>query len=409
LSLFVFLTLAAGLMILTVPFLRRRRAVAQFDPGSRPVVGESLAFPQVVPERTAGIHLGGDVYWHPEAHPNPHVLIVGGSGTGKTWTMRLVARELSQRGRPCLLLDFHGDLVIPGIQSYPISLDSRYGVNPLDMSMDREGGGPDPQRFEVVEQLRNAFRPMGGLQLVLLDACLRETYSRAGVVQPDHTTWNRPAPHFGHLLEEIDRRIKADPKATRIRGLRAKLAMAFDFQIFSKPNVPVGIGAVCRRDACGPSAGKMPALPGAIRLDLSKLPAPLQYLAADTLLKMIFRQRQLQAPTDNVSLYLLIDETKLCTPVKKDAPFNALNRIVTEGRKFGLGLILSSQFVGHVSRDVLVNTFTKILMRVDKTEIGTTSRRFRLEEALLQSLEKPGDALINFANSNEWKEVRIGQ
>ncbi len=406
-SLFLFLALAAGFMILTVPFLRRRRVVGRFDPGSRPPVRDPVQSQESVKEQATAIRLGGDVYWNPEAHPNPHVLILGGSGTGKTWTMRLLAGELSKRGRRCLLLDFHGDLVIPGIQSYSISLDSRYGVNPLEMSMDPEGGGPDPQRFEVVEQLRNAFRPMGGLQLVLVDACVRETYSRAGIVQADRTTWNRPAPHFGQLLEEIDRRIKAEPKDTRIRGLSAKLAMAFDFQIFSKPNVPVE--EICRRDLCGPSAGKMPALAGTIRLDLTKLPAPLQYLAADTILKLIFRQRQLQRHAESVPLYLLIDETKLCTPAKKEAPFNALNRIVTEGRKFGLGLILSSQFVGHVSRDVLVNTFTKILMRVDKTEIGATSRRFRLEEALLQSLKRPGDALVNFADSNEWKEVRIGQ
>jgi len=56
-----------------------------------------------------------------------------------------------------------------------------------------------------------------------------------------------------------------------------------------------------------------------------------------------------------------------------------------------------------------VNTFTKILMRVDKTEIGATSRRFRVDEALLQSLEQSGDALVNFADSNEWREVRIEQ
>ena len=199
---------------------------------------------------------------------------------------------------------------------------------------------------------------MGGLQLVLLDACIRETYSRAGIVQADRTTWSRPAPHFGHLLEEIDRRIKAEPKDMRISGLRTKLAMVFDFQIFSKPQVPLG----------GEDSMTGQARP--IRLDLSKLPSPLQYLAADTVLKLIFRQRQLQAPTERVSLYLFIDETKLCTPVNKESPLNALNRLATEGRKFGLGLVLSSQFVGHVSRDVLVNTFTKVLMRVDKTEIG---------------------------------------
>ena len=396
-SLFVFLALAAGFMILTVPSLRRRKAVAQFDPGSWPAVRESDSSPRALEECAAAIRLGGAVLWNPEAHPNPHVLILGGSGTGKTWTMRLLARELSGRGHRCLLLDFHGDLVMPGIQSYRISLDSRYGVNPLEISMDAEGGGPDPQRFEVVEQLRTAFRPMGGLQIVLLDACIRETYSRAGIVQADRTTWSRPAPHFGHLVEEIDRRVKAEPKDMRISGLRTKLAIVFDFQIFSKPQVPLG----------GEDSMTGQARP--IRLDLSKLPSPLQYLAADTVLKLIFRQRQLQAPTERVSLYLFIDETKLCTPVNKESPLNALNRLATEGRKFGLGLVLSSQFVGHVSRDVLVNTFTKVLMRVDKTEIGATARRFRLDEVLLQSLERPGEALVNFANSNEWKEVMIGQ
>ena len=59
-----------------------------------------------------------------------------------------------------------------------------------------KGEAVDPQRFEVVEQLRNAFRPMGGLQLALVDACVRETYSQAGIVQSDRTTWSRPAPRF---------------------------------------------------------------------------------------------------------------------------------------------------------------------------------------------------------------------
>jgi len=140
---------------------------------------------------------------------------------------------------------------------------------------------------------------------------------------------------------------------------------------------------------------------------LSKLPPQLQYMTAETLLKQILRQHQL-AGIGPLSTYLLIDESKLCTPEKKDSPMGALNRIATEGRKFGLGLVVSTQFVGHVGRDTVVNTFTKIVMKTDKTEVNATARKFRLEEAALQSLRDPGDALVNFADSTEWKEVRIG-
>ncbi len=98
------------------------------------------------------------------AMPDGSIILMGGGGidtygdpitlndvwrstdSGKTWTMRLLAGELSKRGRRCLLLDFHGDLVLPGIQSYPISLDSRYGVNPLEINLDPDGGGPAPRR-----------------------------------------------------------------------------------------------------------------------------------------------------------------------------------------------------------------------------------------------------------------------
>jgi hypothetical protein len=392
---FLLLVAMALLLLLARAFSRGRRPARVFDPGSSPTgTSRKLPVPCFSP---AGIRLGPGVWWQPDSHPNPHVPIVGGSGSGKSFTLRLLARQLAERGRHCILLDFHGDLQIEGSVCCPIALNSPCGVNPLVVSPDPVGGGPGPQRLEVLEQLKNAFRPMGALQLALLEECLKETYERRGIRQEDPSGWRPESmPSFSDLEQVLQERILADPKDARLQGLRTRLQPAFGFRIFSKPQVPLTLLDPDAGDAC------------LLRVELTRLPTCLQALAADTLLRQILRRRQLAGPASSVWLYLLIDEAKLCTPLRKDDPQGILNRTVTEGRKFGIGLVVSTQQAAHLGRDLLTNSFTKILMRVDETEIAATSRRFRVGEELLQSLREPGEALVHFASEREWKEVRVG-
>jgi hypothetical protein len=426
-TVFVVLLAAALFLILTTPLARRRGAVvADFNPGvfpgpdSEPI--EAPASAKESPHPRA-FDLGDGVLWSPEAHPNPHLLIVGGSGSGKSWTVRLLARRLLQLGYDCVLFDFHGDLAVEGAANHAVSLDSRHGVNPLAVAPDPTGGGPDPQRIEVLERLRNTFKPMGSLQLALLDDCLKSVYRAFGLRQEDPGSWNPPrVPHLGDLEAEIERRVAEDPANQRARALRTKLAAAFDFRIFSKPGVPLNAENADERaegadeDAeGGTESAERSAEEEAenakkgkgVRVDLSKLPPPLQYLAADTLLDQVFRRRRLDGPQP-LSLFLLVDESKLCTPARRDSPLAALNRLATEGRKFGVGLIAASQFVGHLPRDVVVNTFTKLVMKTDPTEIAPTARRFRIDETRLEALRRPGDALVHFADRTDWTSLRVG-
>jgi hypothetical protein len=413
-TVFVVLVAAALFLILTTPLARRRSPVdADFNPGVFPEAdfeaSEAPANAQESPE--PAVDLGNGVLWSPEAHPNPHLLIVGGSGSGKSWTVRLLARRLIELGYDCVLFDFHGDLAVEGAASHAVSLDSRYGVNPLAVAPDKTGGGPDPQRIEVLERLRNTFRPMGSLQLALLDDCLKAVYRTFGLRQEDPGSWNpHRVPHLGDLEAEIERRVAEDPGNQRARALRTKLAAAFDFRIFSKPGVPLGAENADEdaEKAEGAEGNAENAKKGkGVRVDLSKLPPPLQYLAADTLLDQVFRRRRLDGPQP-LSLFLLVDESKLCTPARRDSPLAALNRLATEGRKFGVGLIAASQFVGHLPRDVVVNTFTKLVMKTDPTEIAPTARRFRIDEMRLEALRRPGDALVHFADRTEWTSLRVG-
>jgi hypothetical protein len=144
-SVLVVLIVAGLLLVVTAPLYRRRRIVSQFDPGMLPGRRPDPRIARMDADK--GLELGSGVFWRPESHPNPHVLIVGGSGSGKTCTLRLLAGDLLKKGYACVLLDFHGDLDIPGAVIHRIALDSEYGVNPLVVSNDPTGGGPDPQRF----------------------------------------------------------------------------------------------------------------------------------------------------------------------------------------------------------------------------------------------------------------------
>jgi len=133
LSVLLFLVCAAIFFILTTPLHRRKKAIAAFDPGDPP--RSKVEETKTKEAKQGQVKFGNGVYWCPLSHPNPHVLIVGGSGSGKTWTIRLLAKELSNLGFHCVLFDFHGDLAIPSALTHRVALDSEFGVNPLAVSI----------------------------------------------------------------------------------------------------------------------------------------------------------------------------------------------------------------------------------------------------------------------------------
>lgn len=341
-----------------------------------------------------GIELGEDVEtgegisWEPGKLANPHFLVLGGSGAGKTQTIKAAMLELHRQGLGVVALDFHGDLLIEGAESYEISMVSRSGVNPLVVDLDPAGGGPDPQRFLVLQSLKEAFSPMGGNQLAILDQALKEAYREAGIVQDDYESWKKEPPTFKHLETVLDRMIEEAGKDRRPAAVKTKIGPAFGYRIFAKPQVPIE-----ERKAT--------------RIDLSKIPSGLQYIAADALCRQLLRRFQMRGPQDGPRLFLVVDEAKLMMPVRKEDPHAILNRIASEGRKFGLGLIISATSSSHLSRDILMNCFTKLILKTDKIEIPPTARRFLAERERLSMLLQPGIGLINFGDEEGYAMVRV--
>jgi hypothetical protein len=326
-------------------------------------------------ESKGGIHLGSGCYWNPEALPNGHIAAIGASGSGKTQTLKAIAYELHSTypSLQIVIIDFHGDQTQDGEKSYPLHMSSPYGVNPLVVNLDPEGGGPNLQAIAVAATLKKALQ-LGPVQEGFILEILGECYQQRGIVQTNQATWTTAPPNFADVQAEIEKRVQGGCKDSV--KLKLKLNAMFAYGIFNRPAFPL--------------EDKL------IRVDLCKLPPELGSIAAESLAKQLMDFHRLLGEVKDKTprTYLFIDEAK------EMSKSPALDRIVADGRKYGLNLVLASQSERHLSVDVLGNAATKIVLPVDQVEVKKVAAKFRFAEQKVAQLT-PLTALCRFGTHAE--------
>lgn len=80
---------------------------------------------------------------------------------------------------------------------------------------------------------------------------------------------------------------------------------------------------------------------------------------------------------------IILDESK---PFASEAADNPINVIATQMRKFGLGLLLASQSIHHLSSDFVKNAGTLMLLDADTQEWDAVSRSLQIKKAVLSKL-----------------------
>ncbi len=330
-----------------------------------------------------GVLIGYDldqkpVYWNPANFPNGHVTGIGASGSGKTQTIKSLIYGLREKYPEIkvVVIDFHGDQQIQGETWHRLHMTSRYGVNPLILNLDPEGGGPDLQAIAVASVLKKAL-VMGpnqeGLLLDILETCYKQQ-----AITSDPDTWKLDPPTFADVEDEIKRLIEEEG-CRDSRKLALKMAATFKYGIFSRPQFPQDSPLV--------------------RVDLSKLPPAIQSIAAESIARQLMDRHRLMGEMDGKipRTYLVIDEAKEMPRVQNSAS----DRISADGRKYGLAAIWFSQSERHLSKEVIGNSSTKFVLPVDSTEVKKVANKFRFAETLVAGLH-PLVALCRFG-----KEARV--
>ncbi|WP_193661176.1 ATP-binding protein [Nocardioides kribbensis] len=275
---------------------------------------------------------GSDVVWSVATKGSPHAFVVGIPGQGKSVTTRRVVRLFSEAGLPALLLDFHGDMAADPPKGASV-LDASQGLpfSPFEGVL-TTGPVLNALAFETAEIVAYVAG-LGEIQQSHVYKAIQEAY--VGVINGE----SPQAPtveQFADTLEIVEAAAKGKHARERIRPLT-------DFGLFA-----------------GNAAGTFDPREGGMVIDVSSITLEQVQLAAGAfMLRKIYRD-MFQWPQDGtLKLAVVLDEAHR---LAKDV---TLPKLMKEGRKYGVVIVVASQGAADFHKDVVGNAGTKIIFRTN--------------------------------------------
>ena len=270
------------------------------------------------------------------SHPN--MGIIGTMGTGKTQFARSVIAQFAKEGvnnvggKPVgmLVFDYKGDykdkefLDAVGGTCYKFN----YPFNPLKLVVNDEVEGMNLPAI-TADRIADSFAKAYGLglkQQSIIKQVIIDTYKDAGITK-DPSSWNNSVPTMEQVIEKYFEAYDANDKAF---ALFDKLR---DYTIFTTDN-----------SNC---VSLFEWLNGVRVIDLTLYPDDTKKVIVSLILDLFYAEmRQLGSSKQEdgfreLRAMIMVDEAHQF--LKKD--FNSFRSIISEGRMFGVGMILSTQNV----------------------------------------------------------------
>jgi DNA helicase HerA-like ATPase len=133
------------------------------------------------------------VQWQPESLINPHVIVTGMSGVGKTHFLRSMISQIVSSAHKRIrvhVVDVHGDIDIPGAHALDFTPQMPYGFNPLVIDPNPHSGGVNAAIARFLRLLsKTANYKIGDRQEAVMRALLTELYERKGFFVDNVNSW----------------------------------------------------------------------------------------------------------------------------------------------------------------------------------------------------------------------------
>lgn len=350
---------------------------------------------------------GQEVIWEPNntnkvMHSNTG--IIGTMGTGKTqFTKSLIAQTIWNEEKNIgsdklgiLIFDYKGDYIKDDfVKATNAKVYDPYHLpyNPLALDVTEKSKPMLPLHTsnDIKETISNAFN-LGNVQKQKLRDVIVEAYEAKGIYKAKRDTWKKEPPTIGDVCDIY----MSDEKAAH-DSLYAAISNLQEFEIFE------------------PDASKTKSLysliEGVTVINLSGYDESIQNLIVAITLDAFYTQMQtnghsrIEGHKRQLRKMILVDEAD--NFLSKN--FNSIKKILKEGREFGVGTVLSTQFLNHFStaeNDYSNYILTWVIHRVNEIKTKEVESLFTIESKdqrdnlikTIKGLEKH-HSIVNLAGS----------
>ncbi len=367
----------------------------QSGPTSSGAIGVNGTAPSSCCLDTVEVELGKTldeeaVVWKSSVRGSPHLFIVGIPGQGKSVTTTRILCETARQGLPALVIDFHGQFGEPTAPyakiAKPAVLDVVKGLpfSPFEAESD-QGAGTNWWRnncFAVAEIFQYVCG-LGDMQRDVVFEAIKDCYLDLGFEQGS-------ARRFP-TLEEFHKRLEELEEERGIRNVIPRCRPLLEFGLFPSTKAEIELGSLLIKG---------------LVVDVSGLGVEaLQMAAGAFVLRKVYKDMFLWGETDRLRLAIVLDEAhRLARDV-------TLPKIMKEGRKFGIAVVVASQGLSDYHPDVVGNAGTKVVFRTNfpmsKKVAGflRAPRGIELAEAIEQL--DVGEAFIQTPEMSSCARVRM--
>ena len=233
-----------------------------------------------------GISNNKKVFWNPKQEKNPHLITVGGSGSGKTETLKAIMLELKKNKVNSLILDFHNDFKV--FADNLVQID-KATLHPLEVQINEK---PLDVCYKVSKMIASVFA-LGDVQEAIIREAIKAFYLKSGIKDikkaNDGTYELLPFSFFRDIIFNTPIKNQGVPK------LLAKISVLFDVDLFM--------------DADGTSLSLNTIIKNLSVIELLDFPTDeVKALVADLLLKKLINFLYIKGKCEDYWLYVIIDE-----------------------------------------------------------------------------------------------------
>jgi DNA phosphorothioation-dependent restriction protein DptH len=346
---------------------------------------------------------GTDAYWDPytltpKKLTNQHVLIVGKSGSGKSETTKALIWELSQRAIPTIIFDFQGEYAdgdfFDAVNPQVFDVMSGLPLNPFELPVDpatKKHKSPLEMMFRLADTLNTVFSGSGDIQLGILREAIEECYVQQGFDLRNADTWDREPPTLDMLEAVLN--VWADERGAQVRNLQVRLQPLFKSGIFQQGKAGFEFDDLFKRTTV---------------LKMTSGIKDLMLAASRFMLEKIYSAMLANGQSKTLRAMVCIDEAhKLCGD-------ETVTMLIKEARKYGLGVVLSSQETRDFHPSVFANTGTLICLALEDADATVMARNLGIVDKNAQKAAKElilgqenGRALVRSQHFLPYAEIQI--